>query len=57
MCNLNVFYKIVLISLHLLCVFCFRYIDAGFTKNIDKYIKYTPSDISNIIDTFFDAAA
>lgn len=34
-----------------------KYIDAGFTKNIDKYIKYTPSDISNIIDTFFDAAA
>jgi len=34
-----------------------KYIDAGFTKNIDKYIKYKPSDISNTIDTFFDAAA
>ncbi|CAL1271954.1 unnamed protein product [Larinioides sclopetarius] len=34
-----------------------KYIDAGFTKNTDKYIKYTPQDISNVIDTFFDAAA
>ncbi|PRD27639.1 UNVERIFIED_CONTAM: Exoc7 [Trichonephila clavipes] len=34
-----------------------KYIDAGFTKNTDKYIKYTPQDISNTIDTFFDAAA
>nr|XP_042907504.1 exocyst complex component 7 [Parasteatoda tepidariorum] len=34
-----------------------KYIDAGFTKNTDKYIKYTPQDVSNTIDTFFDAAA
>ncbi|KAG8201616.1 hypothetical protein JTE90_012687 [Oedothorax gibbosus] len=34
-----------------------KYIDAGFTKNIEKYIKYTPIDVSNTIDKFFDAAA
>ncbi|XP_035209362.1 exocyst complex component 7-like [Stegodyphus dumicola] len=34
-----------------------KYIDAGFTKNTEKYIKYTPTDVSNTIDTFFDAAA
>ncbi|GIY12561.1 exocyst complex component 7 [Caerostris extrusa] len=34
-----------------------KYVDAGFTKNADKYIKYTPQDIWNTIDTFFDAAA
>ncbi|XP_054724475.1 exocyst complex component 7-like [Uloborus diversus] len=34
-----------------------KYIEAGFTKNIEKYIKHKPQDISDTIDTFFDAAA
>ncbi|KAG8201617.1 hypothetical protein JTE90_012687 [Oedothorax gibbosus] len=38
-------------------IFYDKYIDAGFTKNIEKYIKYTPIDVSNTIDKFFDAAA
>jgi len=34
-----------------------RYKNAHFTKNPDKYIKYSEQDLVRIIDGFFDAAA
>ncbi|XP_022655150.1 exocyst complex component 7-like isoform X2 [Varroa jacobsoni] len=33
------------------------YSDVPFTKNRDKYIKYTPIDISDMINMFFDTSA
>ncbi|XP_044759450.1 exocyst complex component 7 [Coccinella septempunctata] len=33
------------------------YANVQFTKNIDKYIKHKPDEVSNIIDRFFDVAA
>ncbi|KAL3274667.1 hypothetical protein HHI36_016047 [Cryptolaemus montrouzieri] len=34
-----------------------RYASVQFTKNIDKYIKHKPDEVSSIIDRFFDVAA
>lgn len=34
-----------------------KYTAVPFTKNPDKYLKYSPLDVSNLIDRFFDAAA
>ncbi|KAH7970301.1 hypothetical protein HPB49_002387 [Dermacentor silvarum] len=34
-----------------------KYVSVPFTKNPDKYLKYTPLQVSNLIDQFFDAAA
>lgn len=34
-----------------------KYSALPFTKNPDKYLKYTPLQVSNLIDQFFDAAA
>lgn len=34
-----------------------KYVAVPFTKNPDKYLKYTPLQVSNLIDQFFDAAA
>ncbi|XP_077499953.1 exocyst complex component 7 [Amblyomma americanum] len=34
-----------------------KYSAVPFTKNPDKYLKYTPLQVSNLIDQFFDAAA
>lgn len=34
-----------------------KYAAVPFTKNPDKYLKYSPLDVSNLIDRFFDAAA
>ncbi|KAK9888206.1 hypothetical protein WA026_000474 [Henosepilachna vigintioctopunctata] len=34
-----------------------RYANIQFTKNIDKYIKHKPDEVSSIIDRFFDVAA
>ncbi len=34
-----------------------KYSNVAFTKNPEKYIKYTPAQISALIDCFFDAAA
>ncbi|RWS02874.1 exocyst complex component 7-like protein [Dinothrombium tinctorium] len=34
-----------------------KYINMNFTKNLDKYAKYTPDDVAAMIDTFFDSAA
>ena len=34
-----------------------KYTAINFTKNTDKYIKYTPVDVDNAISNFFDAAA
>ncbi|CAG2117166.1 unnamed protein product [Medioppia subpectinata] len=34
-----------------------KYVNMNFTKNIDKYIKYTPERVALIIDSFFDSAA
>lgn len=34
-----------------------RYFKVDFTKNPEKYIKYSPADVSNMVDKFFDVAA
>jgi hypothetical protein len=34
-----------------------RYCTVAFTKNPEKYIKYTPTQVSALIDRFFDVAA
>ncbi|XP_023229802.1 exocyst complex component 7-like [Centruroides sculpturatus] len=34
-----------------------KYASFHFTKNPEKYLKYLPADVSNMIDKFFDAAA
>lgn len=34
-----------------------KYVNVAFTKNPDKYIKYTPAQVSALIDSFFDVAA
>lgn len=40
------------------CISCvFRYAGVNFTKNIEKYIKHKPDEVSAIIDRFFDVAA
>jgi exocyst complex protein 7 len=33
-----------------------KYSGVSFTKNSDKYIKYTPASVTDIIDNFFDVA-
>ena len=34
-----------------------KYANVLFTKHPQKYVKYTPAEVSNAIDSFFDAAA
>jgi len=34
-----------------------KYVNVNFTKNTEKYIKYTPAQVSGLIDSFFDVAA
>ena len=34
-----------------------RYKHTNFTKNPDKYIKYSPADVATFIDQFFDASS
>ncbi|KAK8748229.1 hypothetical protein OTU49_016382 [Cherax quadricarinatus] len=34
-----------------------KYVNVAFTKNTEKYIKYSPADVSNMVDKFFDVAA
>ncbi|XP_050700579.1 exocyst complex component 7-like isoform X2 [Eriocheir sinensis] len=34
-----------------------KYFKVAFTKNTEKYIKYSPADVSNMVDKFFDVAA
>lgn len=35
----------------------FRYANLPFTKNPEKYVKYTAVQVSAMIDRFFDVAA
>ena len=37
--------------------YCYRFSVADFTKNPDKYIKYTPRDVELKISKFFDLGA
>ena len=37
--------------------FAFRYSNVPFTKNPEKYVKYTPDQVASMIDRFFDLAA
>ena len=34
-----------------------KYANVQFTKNPEKYVRYTPAQVSSLIDSFFDAAA
>jgi len=34
-----------------------KYANVQFSKNVEKYIKYTPAQVSGLIDSFFDIAA
>ena len=34
-----------------------KYANVQFTKNPEKYVRYTPAEVSSRIDNFFDAAA
>jgi exocyst complex protein 7 len=38
-------------------IYICRYCTVAFTKNPEKYIKYTPTQVSALIDRFFDVAA
>lgn len=38
-------------------IFYDKYVQTAFTKNPDKYLKYTPLQVSELIDKFFDTAA
>lgn len=38
-------------------LFLSRYVSVPFTKNTEKYVKYSPADVSTMIDKFFDVAA
>lgn len=33
-----------------------KYSRVSFTKNTDKYVKYTPDAVADLIDNFFDVA-
>ena len=37
--------------------FLARYKDANFTKNPDKYLKYSVEDLAGLINGFFDTSA
>ncbi|XP_042219724.1 exocyst complex component 7-like isoform X2 [Homarus americanus] len=34
-----------------------KYVNVAFTKNTEKYIKYSPAAVSSMVDKFFDVAA
>jgi len=34
-----------------------KYANVQFSKNVEKYIKYTPAQVSGLIESFFDVAA
>jgi len=34
-----------------------KYVNVSFSKNTEKYIKYTPAQVSALLDSFFDVAA
>lgn len=38
-------------------IFYDKYVSVPFTKNAEKYVKYSPADVSTMIDKFFDVAA
>lgn len=38
-------------------IFYDKYVSVPFTKNTEKYVKYSPADVSTMIDKFFDVAA
>lgn len=40
-----------------ICVFFCRYASLNFTKNPEKYVKFTAEQVSSKIDSFFDVAA
>lgn len=33
-----------------------KYSNAQFTKNAEKYVRYTPQNVTDLIDNFFDVA-
>jgi len=41
--------------MYVICIY--RYCTVAFTKNPEKYIKYNPTQVSALIDRFFDVAA
>jgi len=34
-----------------------KYVNVQFSKNTEKYVRYTPAQVSGLIDSFFDVAA
>ena len=34
-----------------------KYHHVGFSKHPEKYVKYTPAEVSSQLDSYFDAAA
>ena len=34
-----------------------RYSGVAFSRNTDKYVKYTPAEVGSLMDKFFDVAA
>lgn len=47
------FYRLNLYSF----IFCFRYSSLPFTKNPEKYIKYTVEEVEAMLKSFFDVSA
>jgi hypothetical protein len=48
-------YVMYVLIIYVICI-C-RYCTVAFTKNPEKYIKYNPTQVSALIDRFFDVAA
>jgi len=38
-------------------MYIYRFSQSSFTKNPEKYVKYTPAQVSAMLDRFFDVAA
>lgn len=48
----NLFNLLIIIE-----TYFYRFSQSSFTKNPEKYVKYTPAQVSAMLDRFFDVAA
>ena len=44
-------------STAMVCLFLCRFSEVHFTKNYEKYVKYTPETLEETLETFFDGGA
>ena len=48
---------IVALNVYFLIYFSFRYWNTNFSQNPEKYIKHTPKQVEEMINSFFDSTA